>query len=142
MPGTLKWSKSSPEAIMPSKARVTDAGYDLHVVKHISTNGMLYSYDTCIQIEPPFGWFFMAIPRSSIYKSGYMLANSMGVIDRTYRGSILVNLIKIDPTAPDLELPARIMQLVPMPSVHFETVERESLTITERGIRGVGSSGK
>ena len=51
------------------------------------------------------------VPRSSISKTGYMLANSVGVIDRTYTGNVLVPLIKVDKSMPDLILPARVVQL-------------------------------
>jgi len=31
---------------------------------------------------------YWLLPRSSIYKTGYMMANSVGVIDKTYRGTL------------------------------------------------------
>ena len=34
-------------------------------------------------------------PRSSIYKTGYIMANSMGVIDRTYRGVLKAPVIPV-----------------------------------------------
>jgi dUTP pyrophosphatase len=69
------------------------------------------------------------------------MANSFGVIDRAYRGEILVPLIKLDPQAPDLELPCRIAQLIPRPIVHVEWVLVDNLDETERGEGGFGSTG-
>jgi dUTPase len=50
-------------------------------------------------------------------------------------------MIKIDPAASDLPLPARIVQLVPRPIVHFEVVESDELDDTRRGNGGFGSTG-
>jgi dUTP pyrophosphatase len=70
-----------------------------------------------------------------------MLANNLGVIDQSYTGNIIVALRKVDKLAPDLELPLKIAQIVPMPASHFEIEEVESLEVTNRGIGGFGSTG-
>jgi dUTP pyrophosphatase len=93
-------------------------------------------------VVPPPGWYFDVVPRSSIIKLGYLLANSVGVIDRSYRGEILVPLIKWDESAPDLELPQRVVQMVPRPVVHFRIEETQDLNAGLRGDRGFGSSGR
>jgi dUTP pyrophosphatase len=92
-------------------------------------------------VQPAFGWYFDVVPRSSISKSGYMLANSVGVIDRGYTGEILVPLIKIDPSAPDLKLPARLVQMIPRQIIAAELVEVEAFDETVRGSSGFGSTG-
>ena len=99
-------------------------------------------FDTGIKVSPPFGWYFDLVPRSSIIKSGYMMANSFGVIDRGYTGNILVPLIKIDPLAPDLELPKKIVQLIPRPIINLQVIEVASLENTLRSDGGFGSSDK
>ena len=99
-------------------------------------------YDTGIKVQPAFGWYFDLVPRSSISKTGYMLANSIGVIDRTYVGPVLVPLRKVDPHAPDLELPARLVQIIPRPIVHIQWEEVEALDETARGAGGFGSTGQ
>ena len=73
-----------------------------------------------------------------------MLANSIGIIDRTYLGNIIVALIKIDESAPDLILPSRLVQIIPTPIVHFQMVEVDSFDVqsTDRGEGGFGSSNK
>lgn len=47
-------------------------------------------YDTELKIEPPKGVFSLVFPRSSISKTNLVLANSVGVIDNEYRGTIKV----------------------------------------------------
>lgn len=141
--GFFHWTKTIKEAVAPSKARVSDSGYDLTLIKKVKeTPYGVEFYDTGIKIQPPFGWYFDLVPRSSISKTGYMLANSVGVIDRSYVGSVLVPLRKIDKNAPDLELPNRLVQIVPRPIVHFQVVEVDSLDDTDRGEGGFGSTGK
>lgn len=130
-----------PDAIMPGKGRVSDSGYDLTVVHKVKSFGPTILYGTGISLEPPQGWYFDVVARSSIIKLGYMISNSVGIIDRAYRGEIMVPLVKIDPDAPELVLPARIAQLIPRPIVHFPFVETKELGATHRGAGGFGSTG-
>ena len=140
----FKWSKTRPDAIAPSKTRVSDSGFDLTILEKVKTFGEVELYDTGIKIKPSFGYYFDIVPRSSIIKSGYMLANSVGIIDRTYLGNIMVALIKIDKSAPDLTLPNKIVQLIPRHIIHvdFEEVKEEQLGETDRGDGGFGSTNK
>lgn len=130
-----------PDAVIPSKGRVSDSGYDLTVIHRVKSFGPTVLYGTGISIEPPQGWYFDVVARSSIIKLGYMISNSIGVIDRAYRGEIMVPLIKLDPDAPELALPARIAQLIPRPIVHFPFALATDLGKTHRGTGGFGSTG-
>lgn len=100
-------------AVIPSKAHASDIGYDLVIIdkiKDLTSNTALY--ETGIKMIPPPGYYLEIHPRSSISKTGYMLANSTGIIDPGYTGNLLVALTKIDPAGPDLELPAKIVQVI------------------------------
>lgn len=138
----LIWTKTRSDAVAPFKQRVSDSGYDLTILSKVKQKGLVEFYDTGIAIQPPFGWYFDVLPRSSISGTGYILVNSTGVIDRAYTGSILVPLMKIDPNAPSLSLPNRLVQIIPRNIVHFQTQEVESLTKTTRGSGGFGSTNK
>lgn len=129
------------DAILPSKGRVSDSGYDLTILHVVRSHGNIVLYGTGLSVEPPPGWYFDVIARSSLIKLGYMMANSVGVIDRAYRGEIMVPLLKVDPNATDIALPARVAQLIPRPIVHFPVVESAELTVTHRGSGGFGSTG-
>lgn len=135
------YSKTRNDAIFPSKTRPSDSGYDLTILEKIKDMGDVELYDTGIKIKPSYGWYFEVIPRSSISKTGYMLANSIGIIDRTYTGPILIALRKIDKSAKDIELPCKIAQLIPRPIIHVEMIEG-NVDETDRGPRGFGSTGK
>lgn len=137
----FRYTKTRTDACTPKKERASDAGYDITAVSILKQHGDVIFYDTGIKVQPPFGWYFMLVPRSSISKTGYILANSVGIIDRTYTGTIIVPLRKIDPAAPTLQLPCRIAQLIPMLALHVSVLEVESLDETDRGTGGFGSTG-
>lgn len=137
----MKFSKSRKDAVAPFKARASDSGYDLMLLDKIKDCGNLCYYDTGIKIYPSYGIYFDMVPRSSLAKTGYILANSVGVLDRTYIGNIIVPLIKIDKSKPDIELPGRYVQIIPRPIIHAVFEEVKVLQSTERGSNGFGSSG-
>lgn len=141
VPSALRFVLTEPDAVLPHKQRVTDSGYDLTLIAERKRMSQVVLYGTGVIAEPPLGWYLDVVPRSSIIRSGYILANSVGVIDRAYRGEIMVPLIKVDPSAPELELPARVAQLVPRPIVHFPVEATGEVSSTERGTKGFGSSG-
>ncbi|KKN34725.1 hypothetical protein LCGC14_0790690 [marine sediment metagenome] len=136
----FRWNKSRHDAVAPSKYRASDSGYDLVVLDKIKQVGKIEFYDTGIKILPEFGWYFDLVPRSSLVKYGYMLANSIGIIDRTYTGSILVPLIKVDKSLPNISRGARIVQIIPRQIIHVQFEETDELSNTERGTGGFGST--
>ncbi len=81
----VRFKKSRPDAVTPFKARESDSGFDLTILEKVKTNGMVEMYDTGIAVQhvTP-GWYFDMVPRSSIIKTGYILANSVGVIDHIF----------------------------------------------------------
>lgn len=134
--------KTKKDAILPFKERVSDSGYDLTLLSLEKKVGEVELYDTGIKVTPPFGYYFDLVPRSSIIKSGYILANNIGIIDRSYLGAIKVPLIKIDKSKPDLKLPNRLVQIIPRKAIHFNIIEVDSLENTSRGDGGFGSTNK
>ena len=137
---TFRWVACHPAAVAPLKTRVSDSGYDLTLIREVKRFGSCVLYGTGLQVAPPPGWYFDVVPRSSIIKSGYMVANSVGVIDRSYRGEVMVPLVKVDPEAPELELPARVAQMIPRPVVHMLVEASGGADTTQRG-GGFGSTG-
>lgn len=138
----IKCIKTRKDAVLPSKAHVSDAGYDLTVVEMLKTVGEVEFYTTGIKVQLPFGWYCHVYPRSSISKTGYSLANSVGIIDRTYMGEIIVALRRDTGVHVPLQLPARIAQLVPFPASHLDLVEIFDEVETSRGTGGFGSTDK
>lgn len=128
-------------AVVPHKQRASDSGYDLTLIGERKRFGAVRLYGTGLIVEPPEGYYFDVVARSSIIKTGHMLANNVGIIDRAYRGELMVPVVKVDPAAADLELPIRLAQLIPRPIVHFQVNVQDNLAATSRGTGGFGSSG-
>lgn len=130
-------------AVVPTK-RIIDVGYDLTVISVYSQPTQLTTmFETYISLEIPLGYYVELVPRSSLSKTGYMLANSVGIIDPGYTGTLKVPLIKVDQSAPDIVLPARVAQLILKQYVisdSYSTTDKK-LNNTIRGEKGFGSTG-
>lgn len=136
------FKKDDPDAIIPFKTRCSDSGYDLTIIKEVKKSGNAILYDTGIKIIPPQGYNLVIRPRSSFYKTGYMIANTIGTIDTSYRGTFFVPLIKVDKTKPDIKLPFTGFQIVLERFNHFELIEAidEFDIDTHRDVGGFGST--
>ena len=138
----FKVQKKNILAVIPSRAHETDIGYDLTAISQhkVMDNGTIL-YDTGIAVTPPEGYYLEILPRSSLSKTGYMLANSVGTIDPDYTGNLFIALNKVNKEAPDLELPFCKCQLVIRHAIYADVKVVESLVDTERGHGGFGSTG-
>ena len=88
MAHTVQFVKTHPDAVVPTRAHPSDIGYDLVAIslwKKLSDQTEIY--ETGIAVVPPPGTYVEILPRSSVTKTGYMLANSVGIIDPHYTGS-------------------------------------------------------
>ena len=86
---------------------------------------------------------YLLYPRSSIFKNNVYLANSVGVIDRTYRGTLMaaVGVIDIESGA-TLAAGIRLVQVVAPDMGHIKQIRHvDSLPETVRGAGGFGSTG-
>lgn len=82
-------------------------------------------------------------PRSSIYKTGYIMANSMGVIDRTYRGVLKAPVVPVATGAKGFAAGDRHFQILAPDMGWIEEVRIvSSLPETARGEGGFGSTGR
>jgi dUTP pyrophosphatase len=93
-------------------------------------------------VELPAGFEGQVRPRSGLAaKHGVTVLNAPGTIDADYRGEIKVILVNLGQSPYSVENGARIAQLVIAPVTRVETVEAGSLSQTERGEGGFGSTG-
>ena len=84
---------------------------------------------------------FWLAPRSSIFKSGLMMANSVGVIDSSYRGELKAPVWSMTGKS-KVEKGDRLFQILAPDMGHIcEVLIVDSLPETERGEGGFGSSG-
>ena len=137
------------EAVIPSKVRYSDAGYDLTIIKvHKRLTSNTVIYDTGIKLEIPNGYYVEIVPRSSISRSGYMLANNVGIIDQGYRGNLYIALTKINDTIPDItdtdnwQLPWKCCQMIVKKQIYSKLVVCSSVNDDiEKSNRGTGAFG-
>lgn len=149
----LQVFKNHPLAQLPKAVYEGDAGFDVSIVDIHSHNQELgvTVFKTGLHVVIPPGYVLEMYARSSLWKSGWMLANNVGIIDAGYRGEVLVALCRIPGrlTAPEeFAFPARVCQLVPrkletvlvVPGGEWEH-HQAKYTNTQRSIGGFGSSG-
>ena len=74
-------------------------------------------------------------------KHGIALANGIGVIDPDYRGELLVSVVNLSDQPYTFTDGERIAQLMFLPIIRGEFEFAESLSDTERGAGGFGSTG-
>jgi len=139
----LQFYLEDENAVLPTKAYLSDTGYDLTIIKKVKDIGNKTAlYDTGIVVVPPDGYYTRVVGRSSISKTGYTLANCEGIIDNAYRGTIKVALHKYDVMKPEIELPCKIAQLIieKRNDLPIEVIKEKPLSV--RGEGGFGSTNK
>ncbi len=140
----LKIKKTHPNSVTPFYAKPGDAGMDLTAVSEIVTEAEGYAYieyDTGIAVEIPEGYVGLVFPRSSVSKTGLILANAVGIIDSGYRASIKCRFKWIKGSV-KYAVGDKIAQLIILPYPQISFIEVDELSDTERGKGGFGSSGK
>lgn len=141
----VRFKKLTPDAVIPTKAHPTDAGFDLVSTSEEYKDGV-YVYGTGLAVEIPEGYVGLIFPRSSVAKKSLVLSNSVGVIDSHYRGEIMCKFrIAVSPEyvpGPIYSTGDRICQMIIMPFPEIEFEESSELSDTDRGEGGYGSTGK
>src|SRR5271154_5638063 len=98
---------------------------------------------TGIAIALPEGYEAQIRPRSGLaLKHGVTVLNSPGTIDADYRGEIQVILINHGAEPFTIKRGERIAQMVIAPVVQAELVAVATLSDTDRGTGGFGSTGR
>lgn len=85
----------------------------------------------------------MILPRSGLgHKHGIVLGNLVGLIDSDYQGQLFVSCWNRSNTAFDIEVAARIAQLVIVPVVQVGFRAVDDFAQSDRGTGGFGSTGQ
>lgn len=129
----------------PSYSTALSAGVDLRANLTdaiILQPGERALIPTGLSIELPDGYEAQVRPRSGLaYKHGISVLNSPGTIDADYRGDIGVILINLGQEEFKVTHGERIAQMVVAPYTQVQFIESETLSETQRGAGGFGSSG-
>jgi dUTPase len=137
---TFAYHRLDPKAIAPCKTRVTDSGYDIHALTFEKVKADVYKADTKLAIRPAPGFYFDLIGRSSLPQKGWQFLQGVGVVDRSYRGTLAMHMRKLWPDATMPDLPWKCGQLIPRPIVHAEWQEVKEMDDTDRNTKGFGST--
>ena len=130
-------------AELPRYAHDGDAGFDLCITDDVRLEPNASA--VCglgFACEIPSGCVGLVFPRSGLGAHfGVTLRNSVGVIDSGYRGEVCAPLVNLSCDTVFLPKGSRVCQMVVVPFVPCDLVKVASLTDTERGTDGFGSTG-
>jgi len=126
-----------------------NAGYDLKVVVNqsaltVSTLVPLGVKARMLQMDDGVveDSHFTLEPRSSIYKTGFIMANGRGIIDSTYRGELMAPMISVGTYFKIIDAGTRLFQVIAPALGHIKEVAYvDSLPASVRGEGGFGSTG-
>lgn len=159
----LGFKKLDPKARLPRYAHEGDAGMDVFALEDTDLRyGRPTLVRTGIAAEIPDGYEIQVRPRSGMAVKGITVWNSPGTVDSKYRGEICVVMMfmkhfdKIiseessvaitaqDAMASDYRINKgdKIAQLVLSPVTFADIKEVHSLSDTDRGTAGFGSTGR
>lgn len=130
-------------APMPTYAHDGDAGFDLCIAEDVRLEPNASA--VCglgFACEIPSGCVGLVIPSSGLGAHyGVTLRNGVGVIDSGYLGAVYAPLVNLSCDTVFLPKGTRVCQMVVVPFVPCDLVGVDSLTDSERGIDGFGSTG-
>ncbi|MDK2800729.1 MAG: dUTP pyrophosphatase [Clostridiales bacterium] len=140
-------SKIGQEITPPFYATSGSAGMDLSACIHqpvVLKPGEKTIIPTGIAIQLPSNQYVALIfARSGLgIKHGITMSNGVGVIDSDYTGEIMCGLINLGSKSYTIQPGDRIAQMVFMPVAVASLTLVDELIDTERGIGGLGSTGK
>jgi len=141
----IRFKKKDEQSKLPVKGSLNAACYDVyaHSIKVERPDKIIVGLGFSTEIPP--GFKGILVPRSSIAKTNWFLANSIGIIDADYRGEWMMVLKTMGSVMYDA-LPFGVGERCAQ--IYFERVndveieETIELSDTERGSGGFGSTGK
>ena len=133
-------------AILPTFGSNEAAGADLYACLEQDVTiapGETVFVPTGLAMELPRGYAGLIYARSGLAcKRGLAPANKVGVVDSDYRGEFIVALHNHGSQPQIISHGERIAQLVVTPVLIPEYIEVETLSDTQRGTGGFGSTGR
>jgi len=138
--GAIMKIKLDQNAILPSRAHAQDAGLDLFSrEEQIILPGESAVFDTGVHVELPEGTFGKLESKSGLHFR-YNIVCLGGVVDASYRGSINVKLTNIGDKPYMVRKGQKIVQMIIQSYLAPEIELTDSLSDTDRGENGFGST--
>ena len=143
----LKIRRLRPGAHIPGRATAGSAGVDLRAccaeegLTVAPMERVLVPTGLALELPGP-NTVGLVFARSGLaLKAGLTMANGVGVIDSDYRGELQVPMVNLSDKPVYVANGERVAQLVVMPVEVPDMIEFDSLSETERGAGGFGSTG-
>lgn len=143
----VKIKKLNPNAVIPFRKHDDDYCYDCVAVseEEVAPNVWKYGLGFALQIKgnklSSINRCFTIRPRSSVWKTGMVLSNSIATIDEGFTGEISTVFYHVMPNMPRYKAGDRICQLHFDSDLAIDFTEVDELNETERGDGGYGSTG-
>ncbi len=143
----IQIKRLTPLSLLPRRGSKEAAGWDVYAPFHIGLErGIIKVIPLGFSAKIPDGYYATLVPRSSLGTRGVTIPNSPATIDSDYTGEWHCGLIFHSSfgrsTEYHIEKGERICQII----LHkYETIEWEEvdeLPTTDRGLGGLGSTGK
>lgn len=142
----LKVKKMRDNAILPTRGSEKAAGVDLYACLDIPITivpNATAMIPTGIACDFPKGYFGAMAIRSSVGTKRHLgLANQLGILDEDYKGEILMAITNKGVQNQTIEPGERLAQMILLPYVIYDIVETDTLSESERGEGGFGSTGR
>ena len=136
---------SSKGAVVPCYKTEGAAGADVCALLDenvLLKKGQRTIIPTGLFFEIPQGYEIQVRPRSGLAaKNGVTVLNTPGTIDSDYRGELKVILINLGDEDFEIKSGDRIAQIIVAPVTIGNFIQCESISETERGAGGFGSTG-
>jgi dUTP pyrophosphatase len=138
----VKFKKLHPDCVTPQYSKDGDAGMDLTITEIVKEDKYKITYGFGLSIEIPPNYVGLLFPRSSVEKYTLTLSNCVGVIDSGYRGEIKATFKKsFEEGEVFYTKGERAAQIIILPYPKIKFIESDSLSDTNRGNGGFGSTG-
>lgn len=140
---SVKLERTDKQAVLPGYAKSGDAGADVRsVTETVIQPGARALLDLGFKIEIEDGWEIQVRPRSGLaLKKGVTVLNSPGTIDSGYRGQCGVILYNSSKKPFPVRIGDRVAQFVLKRAPRAEFTWTDSVSVSERGEGGFGSTG-
>ncbi len=137
----VKVKKLKDGAKLPTYGRPGDVGMDMYAMETVTIPPMGHvRLWHGFALEFPEGYAAIVKDKSSISKAG--LHTMGGVFDAGYRGEYNTHLVNLSGAPYTVEVGDKVSQLVILPVAIAELEETDTLSESERGEQGFGSTGR
>lgn len=138
---TLKIKRLNKNAKLPVRMTKGSVGLDVYMPEfRVLWTGDIVKVSTGLAMEIPSGYHIEVHIRSSYGIRGIRLVNCTGIIDSDDRGELMLYLINDNRVPVPIYEGERIAQLVLVKDPTFKIEEVDTLSETERGEGGFGST--